>query len=420
MIRTSIRQRADLTHKHNLDKKRHGWLRLTPAYSLKLVDRIVDMCDSTLSVLDPFAGTCTTPLAAAQRGHDALGVDVNPFLVWLGKVKLATYSDFHRQKVQHALEAIFTCIADVKPVAPPPIYRIDRWWHPNVLAVLRSLRAAINAVARNSPKVRDLLDVAFCRTIIALSNAAFDHQSMSFAHAVAQDSYSDTRCCRVFGDSVHDVLSGLRPNPRGDGRAMLGDSRRIHEVVDKRYDLVITSPPYPNRISYVRELRPYMYWLGYLRHAKDAGELDWKAVGGTWGMATSRLNDWEPATASYEPTYLTAALSQIASSSNKNGTLLARYVRKYFHDIWLHMQSLKRAISGSGRVIYVIGNSTFYGVLVPSERIYLDMLRESGFSDARATVIRKRNSKKELYEFAVEGVLSGKLPAPRQQLELFR
>ncbi|WP_322490103.1 hypothetical protein [Chloroflexus sp.] len=38
--------------------------------------------------------------------------------------------------------------------------------------------------------------------------------------------------------------------------------------------LVITSPPYPNRMSYIRELRPYMYWLGYLNNGRDAGELD--------------------------------------------------------------------------------------------------------------------------------------------------
>jgi hypothetical protein len=32
-----LRQRADYTHKHNKASGRHGWLRLTPAYSLKIV-----------------------------------------------------------------------------------------------------------------------------------------------------------------------------------------------------------------------------------------------------------------------------------------------------------------------------------------------------------------------------------------------
>lgn len=42
-----------------------------------------------------------------------------------------------------------------------------------------------------------------------------------------------------------------------------------------------TSPHYPNRISYIRELRPYMYWMKFLGEAREAGEMDWKAIGGT-------------------------------------------------------------------------------------------------------------------------------------------
>jgi hypothetical protein len=36
-----LRQRADYTHKHNVKTGRHGWLRLTPAYSVKVVEEII-------------------------------------------------------------------------------------------------------------------------------------------------------------------------------------------------------------------------------------------------------------------------------------------------------------------------------------------------------------------------------------------
>ena len=35
-----LRQRADYTHKFNVGAGRHGWLRLTPAYSVKVVEEI--------------------------------------------------------------------------------------------------------------------------------------------------------------------------------------------------------------------------------------------------------------------------------------------------------------------------------------------------------------------------------------------
>lgn len=55
------------------------------------------------------------------------------------------------------------------------------------------------------------------------------------------------------------------------------------------------------------------------------------------------------------------------------------------------------------KVHYIVGNSTFYGVLVPVEVLFRDMLHEAGFEDTKISTIRKRNSKKELYEYDIHG-----------------
>ena len=69
--RTSRNQNIDLTFKFNKGLGRHGWLRLTPAYSVKLVDQILDNHDSGIKVLDPFCGTGTTVLSAVYRDEVA-------------------------------------------------------------------------------------------------------------------------------------------------------------------------------------------------------------------------------------------------------------------------------------------------------------------------------------------------------------
>ena len=62
-IASSLRQRADYTHKYNQKIGRHGWLRLTPAYSVKIVDELLAAYpDLSWNVLDPFCGTATTAL----------------------------------------------------------------------------------------------------------------------------------------------------------------------------------------------------------------------------------------------------------------------------------------------------------------------------------------------------------------------
>ena len=112
----------------------------------------------------------------------------------------------------------------------------------------------------------------------------------------------------VFSEDVRFVPDGAGENPKGWGQVVHGDSRNLSEAVDGPFELVITSPPYANRMSYIRELRPYMYWLGFLDSGRDAGELDWAAIGGTRGAATSKLVDWERPAESFEHSLLDRAL----------------------------------------------------------------------------------------------------------------
>ena len=49
------KQRADLTFKYNLKRGRHGWLRLTPAYSVKVVQQILENHPETIYVIDQFS-----------------------------------------------------------------------------------------------------------------------------------------------------------------------------------------------------------------------------------------------------------------------------------------------------------------------------------------------------------------------------
>ena len=95
----------------------------------------------------------------------------------------------------------------------------------------------------------------------------------------------------TFAADVQFIINSAGENPSGKATILLGDSRNPASVVDGKFDLVITSPPYANRMSYIRELRPYMYWLDFLSNGRDAGELDWETIGGTWGIATSKLTD---------------------------------------------------------------------------------------------------------------------------------
>jgi hypothetical protein len=411
-----VGRREHLGWKGNLKDTRYGWLRLTPAYSVHLVGEILAGLDAAAGpVLDPFCGTGTTALVCAERGFACDTTDINPFLVWLAGAKSAVYGARDLAALRAAAAALTADAArDRAPSWAPPLHQIEKWWEAGTLAALASLMGQLRAQQAAWPaRVGDLLKLAFCRVMIETSNASFGHQSMSFKKA-PPPSFGETPARRVahgFRAAVDSLAAAAASPIPARPRIVLADARALASALPRdRYAAVITSPPYPNRMSYIRELRPYMYWLGYLADGRAAGELDWQAIGGTWGAATSNVGKWTPPAPRPIPfPGFERILREVAGRS----PLLSRYVHKYFFDMVLHCAELREVVRPGGEIHYVVGNSKFYETLLPVERIFASLFASAGFDDVEVRTVRKRSSKKELFEYVVSARRpGGPRPAP--------
>lgn len=126
--------------------------------------------------------------------------------------------------------------------------------------------------------------------------------------------------------------------------------------------------------------------------------ISFKAIGGTWGCATSNVGKWEPEydwKISYDGFY--TILDNIAQTSE----LLSRYVHKYFYDMIQHSKEIFKVVKPGGFIHYIVGNSKFYDVMLPVECIFASIFASVGFVNVNIRTIRKRTSKKELFEFIV-------------------
>lgn len=343
---------------------------------------------------------------SGEYGHTSTLFDINPFLVWLGNVKLQTLTCEQAAELRKAVREITEYAQEVRSdeLRYPQISNIERWWDTQTLENLAKLRKSLSTLIKEprESSCYALLWVAFARVAIEHSAAAFNHVSVSFqqvaaAHSLHQILFSFASFAESF---IDDALVPFN----SESRVYLRDSSAPLPP-GLAFDAIITSTPYPNRISYIRELRPYMFWLGFLTEPREAGELDWQAIGGTWGIATSRLTKWSPSHDCQMPS-LAPIVRNIRESGGPNCELLSVYVNKYFHDIDRHIASVKTALNDNSEVHYVIGNSTFYGINVPSPELYMESLRSRGFVKVDSRLLRKRNSKKELFEYCVSARLA--------------
>jgi len=402
-----LSKRSELTFKANLQNGRHGWLRLTPAYAANLVAMLLRDTPANSIVLDPFAGTGTTGLVCAEQGFRCDMVEVNPFLAWLAQAKVRSYHITHADRALIiAQEAV--ALSETKRHTPPdwlpPMRNIERWWTPQRLITIAHLFNAIRTLCGGEPaEVKDLLLVAFCQVLARWSNAGYHHPSVTFR--AVEPSLFPCEEARLIGDDFLDCVSKVCASAlqelQGHVEVFHDDARTLDSLKGCIYDIVITSPPYPNRISYVREVRPFLYWLGFLQTPREAGELDWQAIGGTWGIATSRLLTVELQDASLYA--VLPDLRELVNTIDSRSVLLSRYVLRYFQDMRIHLKNLSQRLRHGARVYYVVGNAKFYEVVVPVENFLACLMQEAGIKQVTIEPLRKRNSKKELVEFLLSG-----------------
>jgi len=402
-----VHQRSDYTFKYNSKLGRHGWLRLTPAYSVKLVGEIIENFPKESYVLDPFSGTATTGLVSAEKGLNANLFDINPFLIWLGNSKCKKYTS---REIENIHKDISVAIENLPLYLEqenwtPNIHNIERWWCKHTLTVLAAFRASLveSIGETRDENTNPLAWIAFCRLIIETSSAAFNHVSMSFSDSVI--TFESKQIIELYLEIFSAISESAKLKVSGNALVILNDARNPKGIKSRKYSHVVTSPPYSNRISYIRELRPYMYWMGFINEAREAGELDWEAIGGTWGVATSRLADWKTDRKDL-PNSLLSTVKEILESDNKNSHLMSQYVYKYFHDMHIHFDNLKKFLKKDAEIYYIVGNSTFYGTQVHSEKLYEESLNILGYSNISNKIVRKRNCKKELYEYCVSAIWS--------------
>jgi len=402
-----IKQNSDYTFKYNMVMGRHGWLRLTPAYSVKLVNEILNGYDcNNLNVFDPFSGTGTTGIVASKKGHKSILNEINPFLVWIANLKIRNYTDIERQKVMAMFANIIRNVDKYinKENWCPDIFKIDKWWNSNTLSLLTAIRASI-VDNIGEPKLLDeynLIWIAFCKIIIETSSASFNHVSMSFKLDPIE--YEKGQIINRFQQIMDNIINSTKEDINGQVSIVNSDSRTMKGI--NNIDIVITSPPYPNRISYIRELRPYMYWLKFIENTKDSSDIDWKCIGGTWGAATSKLLTWEPETI-IDFKDLQNTVELIEKTNEKNSKLLSIYVKKYFYDMFMHICNLYRLLNNNADIYYIVGNSTFFNINVDSDSLYKKMFEMAGFSNISSNIIRKRNCNKRLFEYCVMAKKNG-------------
>jgi DNA modification methylase len=212
-------------------------------------------------VLDPFAGSGTTLVQALESGLDATGIDVAAFNCLLMDVKTRSYNPF---VLEQELRSVHARVGEHGTDRPSGYVR--RWYAPAAARELLGFRALIDEYEH-----ADVLRVVLARA--ARSARRTTHFDLDFPRRPQLEPYwchKHRRECRPVETASQfvrrytlDTLARLkefaRIRTRGCKATVVHGDVRV-ERFSRRFDGIVTSPPYPGLIDYHEQHR-YAYEL---------------------------------------------------------------------------------------------------------------------------------------------------------------
>jgi DNA methylase len=221
-------------------------------------------------VYDPFCGRGTTNYAARLFGIASYGVDSNPVAHAIAQAKLVSVKP-------EAIQALCATILQNQPATRIPEGEFWEWaYHSNTLSQICCIREYFQAKV-----MLDKVDIAFRAVMLGIlhgprmkTQASYLSNQMPRTFSTKPDysvKFWKKHSLRPFLLDVatlvkrkaHYVFTEQVPK-KTSGQIVLGDSRSISQVSNKKFDWIITSPPYYGMATYEQDQWLRNWFLGGL------------------------------------------------------------------------------------------------------------------------------------------------------------
>ena len=319
-----------------------------------------------LRILDPMCGSGTVLSVAAQRGHHATGVDLDPLAILMTKVATSPLDAKRCELVRERIVA--EASADRKTRLPwkdKETRSFAKYWFADRQRLqLSRLSRAISELPKGPQ--RNIAQIALSRIIITKTPKA----------SLAADT-SHSRPHRVTTASSFDVISGYsyaftglvellkKRSISGTARARLDDCRTLKSIASASFDLALTSPPYLNAIDYMRGHKMALIWLGYT--IPELRSIRSECIGAERSL---------DGPAEHQTAELVATIEREAADPS---TLPVAVLKRYAQDLLHFSRQMKRVLKPEARLAVVIGNSTLRGNFIQNEMLVQQALEHNGF-----------------------------------------
>ena len=385
------------TYRGGVTEPLHDWYPYLEGYSPDFVEKALGaFAPAATRILDPFAGTGTTPLTVASSGKKCFYCELNPVLQFLIDTKVRVLSMPERRRLRLAsrlrnlARRLRSSLAECEPdgrlaSAYSASFGDSMFFPPAAFDTCLRLRAWLDRLHREDPDAASAATVASVAALVPCSNMV-RRGDLRFRTEAERKSIVGNLTIEVHHRlrSIAQDITGLQ-SVTDTPVFIADDAKRLGHVPSVNVDAILTSPPYLNGTNYFRNTKIELWFLRALSSTGDLTAFRRKTI-------TAGINDVTIGKTAHP---VSRNVERVVRSleSQAYDRRIPRMVLNYFADMKQVFDGLLQHAEPSSRLILDIGDSSYAGVRVDTPSILADLLMADGWRVDRESVLRQRLSR---------------------------
>jgi DNA modification methylase len=368
----------------------YNWYSFKHRFGSELVEKIFNFFSLKKGdvVFDPFCGGGTTLIKAKTDGYNAFGLDISPFAIFLTNSLTTFYCPNKLRKILKEIPHKLDC-----KVMIPDVDILKKAFSNSALQYVFSLKKSIEML--DYPE-RSFFLLCLLTILNSVSRAK---KSGGFLRITEQRKTSLFSIKKAFLETAERFIQDAEKMKFNGNlvKASVGDARRYPAwLKNRKFDAILTSPPYPNRHDYTR-IYELELLVGFITNNQALKELRYVTLR-SHVEAKKRYGAKE-----YQHLPHLSSLIEKLKERPLNNNRIIPTLEGYFEDMYLALREMTSVIKKGGKIGLVVSNVRFAGVGIPVDELLARIGEQVGLKIRNIYVLRYRgNSSQQMRKYQRE------------------
>lgn len=384
--------------------ERQRWYRYKEGYSIQLMKRILKDYNKNPNgiIMDPFLGSGTTVIAANELGLKGIGFEVNPFSYFLSTCKITNYNsdevELFKTSYKKILNSKFNEYTDVN-YELPKLSIAHKTFEKEIERYLYFIKNQIDLI--ENIKVKNLLKLGWLSSLELVSNYRKAGNGLKKRTSKKNIINKPSQVTIILEEIYFNILDDISKSKFKFNAEIYNDSSLNMKKYIKENSLsgVIFSPPYANAFDYT-EIYKIELWFGEFIHEYS----DLKVLRND--SLRSHLNGLSLKTDLNNMEILSLKeldeLLDEVCKENLWDKKIPLMLRLYFSQMFKIISDIYISLENKGFCSIVVGNSSYGGVIFPTDLLFAKFAESIGFKVDKIEVDRYIITSSQQYNSTIE------------------